>query len=215
MIHVVRKEDPVGALAKELFPELLWWDEVSNEIKRINEPIVFISRHQSRREDMFTIHFTGDFENGLSTAAPLEARAVFMNLLENQYELPVYLEATHHGPVMNTPCFFAEIGSSQRAWENEKYVEFLVESVMNADVKKTEVVCGIGGSHYPEKFTDMEKELAFGHICPKYAQKHLNKHVLNEMLEKSGAKRFIVWKSYVKTLGSLKTLLEEYEYELV
>ncbi len=211
MLLVARKDDPVGILAKELFPELLWWDE----IKEIHAPIVFISRHQSKRENMFTVHFTGDFEKGLSAAAPLEARAVFLNLLGNPFGLPVYLEATHHGPIIDTPCFFAEIGSNQSAWNNEKYVEFLVESVMNVNVKKTEVVCGIGGSHYPEKFTEMEKELAFGHICPKYAQDKLNEHILNEMLEKSGAKRFLVWKSYVKSLGSLKTLLEDYEYELV
>ena len=87
------------------------------------EMVVFASRHEAKAGlPWLGGHFTGILEDGhgkLSAAAPGGLRTFLHNIALPGYA--VSAEATHHGPVdLKTPCFFAEIGSTQKEWQDRQ-----------------------------------------------------------------------------------------------
>ena len=42
----------------------------------------------------------------------------------------VCFEATHHGPLLETPTIFLEIGSTEKQWEDEVPARILIKSLL-------------------------------------------------------------------------------------
>ncbi len=81
-------------------------------------------------------------------------------------------EATHHGPYLELPSFFAEIGFGDRPDPPAAAVRLLA-SVL-PDLEPTEgdrVALGVGGGHYAPHFTDLalRRRWAFGHMLSRHA----------------------------------------------
>ena len=154
------------------------------------ERAYFLSKHKSSSgKTSFTTHSMGNWgkqaslggkPSKLSVAAPSYLRSILLSLsaLRIDGSIDKTYEATHHGPLLKTPSLFVEFGGSESAIENKEFAraigELAYSKIINdidssPDVSK--VVLGIGGSHYPEKFTKLalEKDYAFSHIMPKYA----------------------------------------------
>lgn len=151
--------------------------------------IIFLSKHSSSSgTPAFTVHSTGNWSKNaefggkpksLSTAAPY----AMLNIIKRLSKLEINgiektYEATHHGPLLNTPSLFLECGGNKEALSNVAFAEKLgeialeaSEDVIGAVEYRGKVVIGIGGGHYPSKFTKLavEKGYAFSHILPKYA----------------------------------------------
>jgi D-aminoacyl-tRNA deacylase len=110
---------------------------------------------------------------------------------EAQLNYEVSYECTHHGPSLNAPTMFAELGSSIEQWNDLKAAEVVAHATMRTISKfgksNDKAVLGIGGPHYNEKFTKMalEGEVAFGHIIPKYAISWVDVKVLKQCVEKT------------------------------
>ena len=87
----------------------------------------------------------------------------------------VSYECTHHGPSLNVPTMFVELGSSPAQWSDLMAAEAVAHSAMTAIANfaapTTSAVLGIGGTHYNQQFTLMALvgEATFGHMIPKYA----------------------------------------------
>ena len=87
----------------------------------------------------------------------------------------ITLEATHHGPTcLPYPVTFVEIGSDDAAWNDETLGKAVAEAVHRAASRplgEFRNALGVGGGHYPEKFTKLVLEggCQVGHIVPKYA----------------------------------------------
>jgi D-aminoacyl-tRNA deacylase len=168
------------------------------------ELIVFISRHSSvSGTPTLSVHTPGNLGEaelgGLArkvSVSPanamrdaLEAMMQFKEEMRLNYE--VSYECTHHGPSLNVPTMFAELGSSPKQWKDLKAAEAVAHAAMETILKfgesKAKAVLGIGGPHYSEKFTRMalESEIAFGHIVPKYAVPHIDAEILRQCVEKT------------------------------
>ena len=151
--------------------------------------VLFMRRHHSSAGiTSFTSHSLGNWTREaalggmpkkLSVSSPALMLACMRNLSERAPEgaNKVY-EATHHGPFLDTPCTFIEFGGSEAMLSEHKSAEILGQASIDAAHAIADnaqdyahSVIGIGGNHYPSKFTKlaMEKDYAFGHIMPSHS----------------------------------------------
>jgi D-aminoacyl-tRNA deacylase len=180
------------------------------------ELAVFISRHSSvSGTPTLSVHTPGNLGEaelgGLArrvSVSPANAMRDALKVMKQFKEeirlgYEVSYECTHHGPSLNVPTMFAELGSSPKQWNDVKAAEAVAHAAMKAITKFSEshakAVLGIGGPHYSEKFTRMalESEIAFGHIIPKYAVPYMDVEILRQCVDKTLEKvEFVVldWK---------------------
>jgi D-aminoacyl-tRNA deacylase len=110
---------------------------------------------------------------------------------EMQLKYEVSYEGTHHGPSLNTPTMFAELGSSPEQWNDTAAAEAVAHAAMGAVSKfrtvSAETVLGIGGPHYNSKFTKiaLETEVAFGHIIPKHSVSQIDSGILQQCIDRT------------------------------
>ncbi|MGE5188082.1 MAG: D-aminoacyl-tRNA deacylase, partial [Betaproteobacteria bacterium] len=168
------------------------------------ELIVFISRHSSQSgKPTLSVHAPGNFAEAELGGLPkkvsiapavamqtaLKALVHYQNPLLLHYE--VSYECTHHGPSLNVPTMFVELGSSEAQWNDNQAAQVVADATMTAIVEfrpPTEcAVLGIGGTHYNQKFTLMALmgEAIFGHMIPKYALANIDAQTLKECLNKT------------------------------
>jgi len=170
------------------------------------ELIIFISRHSSQSgTPTLTVHPPGNFAGadfgGLPQTVSVSPATAMSNTLKmlmfyqqklglTDYE--VSFEVTHHGPSLNVPAMFVELGSSMQQWtdSNAAYAVacatiFAIETFESKPTQKA--VIGIGGTHYNKKFTQMalNGEVVFGHMISKYAVVNVDASLLKHCVERS------------------------------
>jgi len=180
--------------------------EISNAVNDTDtEVIIVASPHKSEsKKPTLCVHSPGNFndaklggsEKMLSVAPALyirEAIIEFKKQQEQQQGLSSYaitLEVTHHGPTLNFPIVFVEVGSSEDQWNDlnacesaGKVIKKMCDIEINKE-KNTTIAIGIGGNHYASKFTKIlfNEDIAFGHIMPKY---NFNEEMIKEMVSKT------------------------------
>ncbi len=162
---------------------------------------IFASRHSAKSKlPTLTVHTTGNWGDALyggipNTLSIAPAQHMYASLLalkegrdKKGLEYKVSYEVTHHGPTLDVPVMFVELGSSEEQWGDEEAAEVVAEAII-AGIKAIDVetAVGVGGGHYAPRFTDiaLKKKVAFGHMCPNYALKFLNKDLIRQMVEKT------------------------------
>jgi len=150
-----------------------------------------LSRHKSEAGvGAMTVHATGNWgpearlggkPKQLSQAAPVEMLSALMKLGRINVRVEKTYEATHHGPLLKTPSFFIELGGEEEMLKSKELASKMAEAVfdsasevINKQAAFSKVVFGVGGTHYPRKFSELaiEKGYAFSHIMAKYAVKN-------------------------------------------
>lgn len=168
------------------------------------ELVVFVSRHSSvSGTPTLSVHTPGNLSQaelgGLPrrvSVSPANAmrdalKVMMQSKEEIQLDYEVSYECTHHGPSLDMPTMFAELGSSPRQWNDLKAAEVVAKAVMEAisnfGKSQSVAVLGIGGPHYNKRFTHLalENEMAFGHIIPKYAIPCVDAEILKQCVEKT------------------------------
>lgn len=181
--------------------------EVQKEIGITPRQAIFISRHRSKSgEPSLTTHPVGNYgdarfggkEKTLLKSSPRLMthllRVIKQNAKKAKVHHQVCFEVSHHGPYIDIPTLFTEVGSTEKEWNKKKPAAIIAQSVLEVlDVYRYEddmpkdipVLLGIGGGHYAPRFTDvaLEKKVAFGHMIPTYQIKEGN--INEEMLEKA------------------------------
>ena len=166
--------------------------------------IVFISRHSSQSgKPTLSVHTPGNFGNaelgGLPRTLSVSPASAMQNTLKALMHYKIMLclnyevsfECTHHGPSLNFPTMFIELGSSPAQWNDLKAAEAVAHSaistVANFPTPTNSAVLGIGGTHYNQRFTTMALvgEAIFGHIIPKYAINLVDSEMLAQCMEKT------------------------------
>lgn len=168
------------------------------------ELIVFISRHSSvSGTPTLSTHTPGNLGEAKLGGIPrkvsispanamrdtLKAMVRFKEEIQLEYE--VSYECTHHGPSLNVPTMFAELGSSAKQWRDLKAAEAVAHATMEAVSKfgdsPAKAVIGIGGPHYNNRFTRiaLKNDLAFGHMIPKYALPNIDLKILKQCVERT------------------------------
>lgn len=172
------------------------------ELTRVRDRLIIVaSPHSSSAGVMsLSVHSPGNFggaEVGGNSRQLSMAPALYLGeALRKLQEIKdggglkhlVTLEVTHHGPTLNMPMIFVELGSDETGWRNEagaRAAAATIEHLLNIEPSGESLV-GVGGPHYAPGFTKLT--LAgrnFGHICPKYALPDLDTEMFGQMVEKT------------------------------
>ena len=160
------------------------------DLKKINEfdYIIFASRHKSeKKEKTLSIHAPGNWkevwgggEKGkVCPSSALFQKYLFRILDRNkkisELKYKISMEVTHHGPLIEKPCVFIEIGGSEEEWKDRRASFVVAKTIRDAietwkENPYEEVSVGIGGPHYCPSFNKIQlnSNVAFSHIIPKY-----------------------------------------------
>ena len=197
--------------------------------------IVFVSRHSSASgTPTLSVHTPGNFNsaelgglerkvsispaNAMQTA--LRALAHFKKEMNLGYA--VSYECTHHGPSLNVPTMFVELGSSTKQWSDLRAAEAVahatITTISSFCGSKYSAVLGIGGPHYNQRFTQMALagEAVFSHMIPKYAVQYVDAEILSQCVERTMEKvdrAILDWKG-IKGAEKPKLLEALHEIEL-
>lgn len=164
--------------------------------------LIFISRHKSESGiPTLSVHVPGNIGPAKMGGIPrkvsiapasamkeaLKELALDKERMNLDYE--VSYECTHHGPSLDVPTIFVELGSSEVQWRDLKAAKAVAEAAMAAVTSKESypTALGIGGLHYNRKFTKLALtgDIAFGHIIPKYAVQLVDLEVLKHCVERT------------------------------
>lgn len=170
--------------------EIIYDENLDKE--KINEFdfVVFASKHRSEKgEKSLSVHSTGNWreakfggkEGKLSKSSSQFNKQLFSNLVKNAKEssldnhYSITLECTHHGPLLDIPSVFIEIGSTENEWKDNRagfvIAKTIHETIQNFKVNKyNENAIAIGGPHYCPTFNKMQagSNVAISHIIPQY-----------------------------------------------
>lgn len=195
--------------------KILYWDNLDKDLMASDvidgkeepgslEVIIVLSRHRAASgKPTLTVHPIGNWNNAdfggkertLVPTSPFWMSEALRCLKRRTQEMEltefgVSFEATHHGPFLESPIFFIEIGSDESKWELRPPAEAIAKALL--DLFKTEwrddpVAVGLGGGHYQPRITDviLDFRMSVGHMIPTYAMESNPKHVVDLALEKT------------------------------
>lgn len=215
------KKDPAGiniakALEQHFMPtipiielkkESIYSENIDKDprLKKIDF-LVFATKHQSKAKvPSLSLHAPGNWRNAdfggkpskLCPTSSLVLKYLFQQLNKNNQESKhnnehqVTLEVTHHGPLINKPCCFIEIGSQEEHWNDPELAKIIAKTISSLQNfkpnKKIKTAIGIGGPHYCPSFNSIQlskkSNTAISHILPEY-----NLPLAASMLEEAIAK---------------------------
>ena len=136
------------------------------------ELVIFISKHSSTSgKPTLSVHTPGNIADAqlggiprkvsISPANPMRTclQAMTRATKNQKLDYEVSYEGTHHGPSLDVPTMFAELGSSPPQWNDtnaaKAVARAVIETISAFNEKPVETVLGIGGPHYNAKFTRM------------------------------------------------------------
>ena len=143
------------------------------------EYYVFASTHKSESGfPCLTVHTPGNWGRAdlggeperlnFAHACKVKEIARKMHELSGPLGWKVSVEVDHHGPSLDVPVLFAEIGSKSSEWNDIEAGKIVAQAIIHAMGSNRAFPCkiGFGGSHYAPKFTPkiVGGPFAFGHI---------------------------------------------------
>ncbi len=196
------------------------------------ELFVFATRHYSSAGvPALTTHSIGNWgkaefggKDGTVCPSPAVLIKLFLQNLaavarSSSYGGEVVQEATHHGPYIEKPAAFIEVGSSENEWKNEKFASMVADSLIGglgdyvALNENYEPVVALGGLHYASSFRklmlDPESKYAVGHICPKSHLANLTPELLQQAMDSCYPEKASAVALDWKGLGSEKQKVKE------
>lgn len=186
-----------------------------NGLKLQPQTFIFASKHRSASgKRTLTLHPVGNYHKKadyggraeeLVPTAPHQMSEGYRLLLRNtldEYdgkpEHELTFEVTHHGPYLNTPSFFIEIGSDEAAWEDSRAGKVIAKTILDIFsvdfsnfANNYPIAIGIGGGHYAPRHSDVtrKKKISIGHMIPNYALEGITDNMLMRAIERTpGAK---------------------------
>ena len=154
---------------------------VREEVGVHADEVVFLSKHRAASgKPTLTVHPIGNFgkaeyggrDGSLVPAAPTFLSGMLREMSVRGKGLPFQIsyEVTHHGPFLNVPTSYLEIGSDEVNWGHQEAAEALAGSLLNFTPSDGPVVVGVGGGHYAPRFSEVTlvKKVSFGHMVAKH-----------------------------------------------
>lgn len=224
--------------------EHIYTDDLDRKIDA--DLFIFISKHSAvEGRPSLTCHPIGNFgkaekggrEKTLCTAPSFFLKNILNELNKNSddADYDVTMEATHHGPFLEKPILFVEIGSSEKEWEDQNAGSIIAKSLIstiknnsnnNDSINKNfneknnnyESVFVIGGSHYNHVATKamLKTNFGVGHICAKYNLENLDESLIKQAMKKTIPEaRFVLldWKGLGKEKKGIVDILERSNIE--
>ena len=196
--------------------------------------IIIAERHTSAKGvASFATHAEGNWSaeaklggkpKTLSVAAPLTMLSA-LNLLNKskQAEIQLTYEATHHGPLLDIPSLYLEVGGNDQALNSKELAHTVASAIAHVTEREEpeydKIALGIGGTHYPAKFTALalQGKYAFSHIMPGYhASEYKMLAVAAQRSDPKPEVAIIEWKSIkAQQRNQILGVLEEIGMEYV
>jgi len=173
-------------------------EEIDKKIEA--DIIVFATRHRSESGiPSLTVHSPGNLseakfggkENELCVSAEPFIKKCLALLEKNKPEgFEAIQEATHHGPLIEKPCFFIELGSNETGWKDQKGGEAVAKTIVECfsiEIPEWKTAIALGGPHHGPAFRKImiESEYAISHLAPKYALEKLDEEMILKMINRS------------------------------
>ena len=207
--------------------------DTNNKLRNIDF-IVFACTHRSKdNKPSLCLHAPGNFRDAklggkpgkVCSSSAFIMKYLFQELNKNSEKLTSYnitMEATHHGPFIEKPCCFIEVGSTKKEWNDKlagiaiaKTILSLTKYNLTKANKEYIPSIGAGGPHYCNNFNKIQlnSKYAISHVIPKY-----NFPITESMLKEAEQKTteqvkeiLIDWKSFksgerIKLLQIIKDL---------
>jgi len=215
---IVSKRDQAGLnIAKNLEKlniKVNYFDKDSINLENIDKKIhtdfiIFATKHQGKKQNMLSLHAPGNWNkadfggkpNQICNTSALVLKHFFKILNKNKKNYEATLEVTHHGPFIETPCLFIEIGGTEKDWQDKKAGEIIAKTIqeaINSNLEKYESSIAVGGPHYCPNFNKIQlnSKYAISHIIPQYAFP-IKRQMLEQAIKKTKEKiSFIIidWK---------------------
>lgn len=150
------------------------------------DTMLVASKHRAASgKPALTVHPIGNFHDAqvggkpgmLVPTAPLHMARILRRLHAESKGLKheATFEATHHGPYLETPTAFVEIGTDESAWTDpdlaRRVARAILASVEASPLDEAPTLVALGGSHYAPRASDLARKgrANFGHIIPGYA----------------------------------------------
>jgi D-aminoacyl-tRNA deacylase len=162
------------------------------------EEVVFLSKHRAASgKPTLTMHPIGNFgkadyggrEGTLVSASPSFLSGLLRALSSSARGLPfeVSYEVTHHGPFLEVPTTYVEIGSDETKWGSLDAARAMAEALLNWVPADGPIVVGIGGGHYAPRFTEvtLSKRVRFGHMVARHVLDGRSDQEVLGMVEKA------------------------------
>ena len=208
----ITKEDSIFLEEKNEF-----WKQVKEDF------VIFATKHQGKQEKILSIHAPGNWrkadfggqEGKVCLSSSKILKTFFQELNSNLPERwKATMEATHHGPLINKPCLFIEIGSNKENWKKKiaaehiaKVIKDSVEKIQKENKEHKEFIpsIAIGGPHYCPNFNKIQlnSKYAISHVIPEYClplTKGMLEEAINKTLEKENMNTIILdWKGCGKS----------------
>ncbi len=199
------------------------------------ELFIFATKHFSQAAvPALTTHAIGNWakaecggRDGIVCKSPSQVIKLFLQNLNavaksESYAGEVVQEATHHGPYLEKPAAFIEVGSSEKEWKDEKMAAMVADSLIGGlgdlaaleeNGENYESAVALGGPHYAENFRKLmlDSKYAVGHICPKHHLGSLNAGLLQQALDACVPKASMValdWKGLGEWKQKVREILE-------
>ncbi len=210
--------------------------------ERIDERIaaglfVFATRHYSKAGvPALTTHSVGNWgkaelggkDHTVCQTSPSLLKLFLQNLAaaakSENYTGEVVQEATHHGPYIEKPAVFIEVGSTEQQWKDAQLASMVADSligglgdysVLGEHGEKHEPVVALGGPHYASNLRKimLDSQYAVGHICPKHHLQSLTPGLLQQAIDscypEKAAAVALDWKGLGTEKQRIKQILDD------
>lgn len=181
---------------------------------------IFASTHKSASNTpALTVHTPGNWgaadlggnartlDVAFGSKVKVVAQAMKKMAAETGLDWQVAIEADHHGPTIEKPVLFVEIGSTEKEWGDERAGKIAAQAILEAAASNASFPCyaGFGGTHYAPKFAPkiIEGGVAVGHMISGYALERdgVDEERVGQVLQKNAeplAGVLIDWKGIKK-----------------
>ncbi len=167
---------------------------------------IFASRHVSKANvHSLTVHSIGNWGSAKAggrgrrlVKCPSALMKQCIKLLVEKasaahLDYEIVQEATHHGPYLEKPAMFIEIGSDEERWNDKKAGKAVAEAICGAiknlgsSENSVKAAVGIGGLHYASNFRKvmLSDSFSIAHICPKHELALLDAEMLKQAMDSS------------------------------
>lgn len=220
-------------------------EEVSEIEQHIKEKCSFliIATHKSetQKQNTILIHHCGNYvdnkfggnKKDFSLADPENFFSLYNLITKTDLkDLQFFVEVTHHGPTIDRPLVFFEIGPDDNAYNNKDYqniyIDILKKHLEDKESKILNKFILIGSPHYLDQKMIEEiktkictkhninvENFCLTHIMPKYVQQDLFsledteiETILEKLIAYSETGKIIINKDYTKSVSRLQNILE-------
>ncbi len=240
------REEPIyernGDILAIIEERHIYFDDIDKKLENFLEEefdeVVYISKHSSEAGmDSLTVHPIGNYgeakyggeEGKLVSSSPQSMTEALLEMRKIAKREGVYqkydvsFEATHHGPYLETPTYYIEIGSDIDSWTDDRAGKVITETVLEVKEgakKEDPVAICIGGGHYAPRFSDLVKsrKVAVGHMVPGWAMKYLTSESFEEAVEKTPGVEYVYFdrsSTSGKERKKIKNWAESFDLEIV